>query len=55
MEFSLQDIQFFGTGHCSPCPAMNRAIGAIRLEDLVIVTEYGCNNLNRLSEGLDWK
>ena len=27
VEFSLQDIQFFGTGHCSPCPAMNRAIG----------------------------
>lgn len=27
VEFSLQDIQFFGTRHCSPCPAMNRAIG----------------------------
>jgi len=25
--FALQDIRFFGTGHCSPCPAMNRAIG----------------------------
>lgn len=25
--FLIQDIQFFGTGHCAPCPAMNRAIG----------------------------
>ena len=24
---SNQDIQFLGTVHCSPCPAMNRAIG----------------------------
>lgn len=27
VEFVIQDIQFFGTVHCSPCPAMNRAIG----------------------------
>lgn len=32
-----------------------RAIGAIRLEDLVIVREDGCENLNKLPEGLDWK
>lgn len=28
VEFTLQDIRFFGSGHCAPCPAMNRAIGA---------------------------
>ena len=32
-----------------------RAIGGIRLEDLVIVTEDGCENLNTLPEGLDWR
>ncbi len=31
-----------------------RAIGGIRLEDLVIVREDGCENLNTLPEGLDW-
>jgi Xaa-Pro aminopeptidase len=31
-----------------------RAIGGIRLEDLVIVTADGCTNLNELPEGLDW-
>ena len=32
-----------------------RAIGGIRLEDMVIVTEDGCENLNTLPEGLDWR
>lgn len=32
-----------------------RAIGAIRLEDMVIVREDGCENLNKLPEGLDWR
>ena len=32
-----------------------RAVGAIRLEDLVIVRENGCENLNTLPEGLDWR
>ncbi len=32
-----------------------RAIGAIRLEDLVIVRADGCENLNTLPEGLDWR
>lgn len=32
------------------CPA----IGGIRIEDMVIVTETGCDNLNTLPEGLDW-
>ena len=32
-----------------------KAIGAIRLEDMVIVREDGCENLNQLPEGLDWK
>lgn len=27
VEFLLQGIRFFGSGHCAPCPAMNRAIG----------------------------
>jgi MOSC domain-containing protein YiiM len=26
-SFIIQDIHFFGTIHCAPCPAMNRAIG----------------------------
>ncbi len=26
-SFVIQDIQFSGTVHCAPCPAMNRAIG----------------------------
>ena len=33
----------------------SRAIGGIRLEDMVIVTQDGCVNLNELPEGLDWK
>ncbi|MDA0347925.1 MAG: M24 family metallopeptidase [Verrucomicrobia bacterium] len=32
-----------------------KAIGAIRLEDMVVVREEGCENLNTLPEGLDWK
>jgi Xaa-Pro aminopeptidase len=31
-----------------------KAIGAVRLEDMVVVRESGCQNLNRLPEGLDW-
>ena len=31
-----------------------RALGGIRVEDMVIVTEDGCVNLNHLPEGLDW-
>lgn len=30
------------------------AIGGVRVEDMVIVHETGCENLNRLPEGLDW-
>ena len=29
-------------------------LGGIRIEDLVIVTEDGCENLNELPEGLEW-
>jgi Xaa-Pro aminopeptidase len=29
-------------------------LGGVRLEDLVIVTEDGCRNLNKLHEGLEW-
>ena len=32
-----------------------KAIGGIRLEDMVVVTKDGCINLNSLPEGLDWK
>lgn len=32
----------------------SKAIGAVRLEDMVVVTEDGCENLNRLPLGLDW-
>ncbi len=31
-----------------------KAIGGIRLEDMVVVTQDGCENLNSLYEGLDW-
>lgn len=32
-----------------------KAIGGIRVEDMVVVTDTGCENLNRLHEGLCWK
>ncbi len=32
-----------------------QAVGGIRLEDMVIVTDEGCENLNRLPESLDWR
>ena len=32
-----------------------KAIGAVRLEDMVIVRESDCENLNTLPEGLVWK
>jgi Xaa-Pro aminopeptidase len=32
-----------------------KAIGAVRIEDMVIVRESGCENLNTLHEGLEWK
>ena len=31
-----------------------RDLGGVRVEDMVIVTEQGCENLNRLPTGLDW-
>ncbi len=31
-----------------------RAVGGIRVEDMVVVTEAGCENLSKLPEGLDW-
>jgi Xaa-Pro aminopeptidase len=31
-----------------------RALGGIRVEDMVIVTSDGCRSLNQLPEGLDW-
>ncbi len=32
-----------------------RTLGGVRLEDLIIVTEDGCENLNSLPEELSWK
>lgn len=32
----------------------SRAVGGIRVEDMVIVTKNGCESLNKLPEGLDW-
>jgi len=31
-----------------------KALGGIRIEDRVVVTQDGCVNLNSLPEGLDW-
>lgn len=33
----------------------SKALGGVRVEDMVIVTDTGCNNLNTLHEGLDWR
>jgi Xaa-Pro aminopeptidase len=32
-----------------------KAIGGVRVEDMVVVTRDGCVSLNRLPEGLDWR
>ncbi|MCR4413620.1 MAG: Xaa-Pro peptidase family protein [Thermoguttaceae bacterium] len=32
-----------------------RDLGGVRVEDMVVVTAAGCENLNRLPEGLDWR
>ena len=32
-----------------------RALGGVRVEDMIILTEDGCTNLNTLYTGLDWK
>jgi Xaa-Pro aminopeptidase len=31
-----------------------KAVGGVRIEDIVVVLPDGCRNLNRLHEGLDW-
>jgi len=37
-------------------PALyNEQLGGVRVEDMVIVTPEGCDNLNTLHEGLTWK
>ncbi len=33
----------------------SKAIGGIRIEDMVVVTPAGCDNLNRLPQGLTWE
>lgn len=33
----------------------SKAIGGVRVEDMVVVEESGCRNLNQLPEGLEWK
>lgn len=33
----------------------SKAVGGIRIEDMVIVTDDGCESLNQLPEGLCWK
>ncbi|MEX0938517.1 MAG: Xaa-Pro peptidase family protein [Pirellulales bacterium] len=33
----------------------SRAIGGVRVEDMVLVTDRGCENFNTLPEGLDWR
>ncbi|MHC4176501.1 MAG: hypothetical protein ACYSWU_03285 [Planctomycetota bacterium] len=29
-------------------------LGGVRVEDMIVVTESGCENLNTLDEGLRW-
>jgi Xaa-Pro aminopeptidase len=31
-----------------------KAVGGVRIEDIVVILPDGCRNLNRLHEGLDW-
>jgi Xaa-Pro aminopeptidase len=33
----------------------SHALGGVRIEDMVVVTDTGCENFNALSEGLTWK
>ncbi len=33
----------------------SKAIGGVRVEDMVVVTKDGCQNLNQLPEGLGWE
>jgi Xaa-Pro aminopeptidase len=30
-------------------------LGGVRVEDMVVIRPNGCENLNRLPEGLDWR
>jgi Xaa-Pro aminopeptidase len=32
----------------------SRAVGGVRIEDMVLVTEVGCENFNALPQGLAW-
>ena len=33
----------------------SKTIGGVRVEDMVVVTETGCDNFNKLPEHLDWR
>ena len=30
-------------------------LGGVRVEDMIVIRPTGCENLNRLPEGLDWR
>ncbi len=54
LDVGVEDLLVVGDALTIEPGLYSKAIGGIRVEDMVIVTEEGCENLNRLPEGLCW-